>query len=75
MGEDFLGAALVEAQAERQRIAAGVGDAEHVQHRRNLRFTAGAVQAFGNVEHQVRTESPIGFEGVEIGFDQGDLVA
>ncbi len=74
MGEDLLGAAFVETEAEGQGIAAGVGNAEHVQHGRDLRFTAGAVEPFGNIEDQVGAELPIGFESIEVGFDQGDLV-
>ena len=75
MGKNLLGAAFVEAETERQRIAAGVGDAEHVEHGRYLCFTAGAMQPFGDIEDQVGTDLSISLKRIEVGFDQCDLVA
>ena len=51
--EDLLGARLVEAERERERVAAGVGNAVELADRRNVRLAVRAAQALGDVEDDV----------------------
>ena len=52
-GEDVLRPRLVEAERERERVAARVRDVEELADRRNVGLAIRAVEAFGDVEDDV----------------------
>src|SRR5687768_8340577 len=52
-GESLLRLRLVEAERERERIAAGVGNPEKLADRRNVGFTIYSVKPLGDVEDDV----------------------
>src|SRR5881394_57004 len=52
-GERLLGAPFVQRERERERIGAGVGDAQVLADRRNERLTTVAAEPFGHVEHEI----------------------
>ena len=55
IGEHLLGAALVSAEAERERIGGVIGDAEELADGRDVAFAVRAVEPLGDVEDEVGT--------------------
>jgi hypothetical protein len=51
--ENLLGACLVEAEREREGIAARVGDAVELADRGDVGFAIGSAQTLGNIEYDV----------------------
>src|SRR4030043_1182667 len=75
IGEDLLGPRLVQADAQGQRVGAGVGDPQHLTDRRDVGFAVRTDQALGDVEDEVGPEF---FEmeiGLIVGFDQENFVS
>src|SRR4030043_1365658 len=52
IGKYLLGSGLVQANAQGQRVGAGVGDPQHLAYRRDGRFAVRADQALGDVEDE-----------------------
>jgi hypothetical protein len=52
--KDLLRPRLVEAERQREWIAARIGDAVELADRRDVRLTVGTVASLGDVEHDVR---------------------
>ena len=70
--EDLLRPRLVEAERERERVAARVGNAEELADRGDVRLAIRAVQAFGDVEDDVgaRGAEPLGKVFVRLEADR-----
>ena len=74
VGQNFLGPGFVQAQPQRQRVRAGVGQAQHLADRGDVGLAVGAVQPFGDVEDHVGPEPAQGLIGVGIRFNGIDGV-
>jgi hypothetical protein len=73
-GEDVLRPSLVEAQRERERVAAGVRDVEEFADRGNVGLAIRSVETFGDVEDDVGASGAESF-GEFFGRLEGDDVA
>jgi hypothetical protein len=73
MLENLLGSALMEREAERERVRCMAGDSQELADGRDVRLAVGAIEAFRDVEHKVGPEQSEAGREAAVGLEPMDL--
>src|SRR3954463_5808754 len=73
MLENLLGPALMEREAERERVRRMAGDSQELADRRDVRLAVGAIEAFRDVEHEVGPQQSQSGREAAVGLEPMDL--
>jgi len=71
--EDLLGSALMEREAERERVRCMAGDSQELADGRDVRLAVGPIEAFRDVEHEVGPEQSEAGREAAVGLEPMDL--